>query len=370
VQSSVALTIYPVDDNLNYPSVTVMGTIDNTNYAVWVNGVEATYFYWYGGAYYWMAFNVPVNGAGSVVFQARAIPYADHDGNGTVPGGGGTNSSLQNPGNPDPPDYVDAEINQDKPPAVICLSYHQLWQDQFGPSWCPRLTTQTIDWSAGTGGSSNFISSETNYNSDGSVAFRLYYYSHCQWDTNGHGTNESVETLIGSDGTNITTFAPSDYFGPTTFSGPQGQSRGSQMTDWYPETGAQSASVEQGGRLGGRDLAGEPTLCSLAANAQQVVDPWYPSQPESWDTVDRQSFLYAFAPLDPQRVYYLGRPQGADGLVWALLPKGEVVNLGLAAPGVPYWTGNTAINTASLTNLTVVSNSATQINSSTNWVGM
>jgi len=41
VQSCVVLTIAPVTDDLNHPTVTVTGTINTSNYTVWVNGVAA-----------------------------------------------------------------------------------------------------------------------------------------------------------------------------------------------------------------------------------------------------------------------------------------------------------------------------------------
>ena len=51
VQSSVLITINPITDNLNQPTVTVSGTINATNYTVWVNGVAATNFGWNGTTY-------------------------------------------------------------------------------------------------------------------------------------------------------------------------------------------------------------------------------------------------------------------------------------------------------------------------------
>ena len=78
---------------------------------------------------------MPVNGIGTAVLQARAIPLTNNNGNGTG-GGGGTNSTLQDPGNPDPPDYVDAETDPDLKPAMICKTYTLtndiLWTDAAG----------------------------------------------------------------------------------------------------------------------------------------------------------------------------------------------------------------------------------------------
>jgi hypothetical protein len=293
VQSSVQIAIAPITDDLNQQTVTVSGTINTNNYTVWVNGVAASQS---GTApsISWTANNVPLNGAGCAVVQTRAIPDtpADNYGNGTANGGGGTNSNLSNPGNPLSPDCLDAEINQDKPPSLICDNYHQSWTQQGAqfdnPSNAPYyawLYTQTIDWSAETGGSSQFTSLTSDSLDDGTLISQTDDLYQSQWDTNGNGTTQS-ELVFRGYVTNTTINAPVFYSGPTTFNGLRGQSLGVEnflTTDDYIQSGAQSASTHYTLHSGRRSLPAQQGFWALAANAQQIVDPWYPSVCEDWD---------------------------------------------------------------------------------------
>jgi hypothetical protein len=63
VQSDVQINIAPITDDLTQPTVGVSGTINDTNYALWVNGVLVTNFSASDTNYSWTAYNVPVNGA-------------------------------------------------------------------------------------------------------------------------------------------------------------------------------------------------------------------------------------------------------------------------------------------------------------------
>jgi hypothetical protein len=333
VQSSVVITINPITDDLNQSTVTVTGTISATNYTLWVNGVATTNFSWYLNTNFWTAINVPMNGAGSAVVQVRAIPNtpADNYGNGSTSGGGGTNSSLSNPGNPTSPDCLELEINQAKSASLSCDNYHFSWNWSYGSVQDGASTnTQAIDWSAQTGGSSQ---------TSGPGDYWTYSLTQCQWDTNGVGTIQSSNILEGGwfvlgpivDG-------PSPYVGPTNFSeGLQGHSFGSQeagFNTWVGtyETGVNSASSRYKLHTGGRSLAGRPSLWRLAANAQQIVNPWYP---EEW------SFWYQFnlfLPIPCQQVTILGEPEESDGAVYIYLPDGEAVEATPHANSIDYLT--------------------------------
>ena len=124
-QSLVNLTFTNVPDITSQTTVQVPGTVDS-GYTVWVNGVQAANFG--GGA--WLAYNVPVNGAGTAVFQAMAVASSVS----LTGGGGGTNSTLLNLGNPTPSVICPvAEYAPDKKPAIICTTYaltsDVLWTD-------------------------------------------------------------------------------------------------------------------------------------------------------------------------------------------------------------------------------------------------
>ena len=83
VQSSVALNITYMDPSPPRAPSPSTARSARTNYTVWVNGVMVTNTNWDGTVYVWSANNVPVNGAGSAVIQARAIPDSETNGNGT-----------------------------------------------------------------------------------------------------------------------------------------------------------------------------------------------------------------------------------------------------------------------------------------------
>ena len=75
IQSALVLTINPVtpDSQLWQPTVNLTGTISDTTYAVWVNGVKGHN----NGNGTWSANNVPVNNGGTASFAATA--YAPNE---------------------------------------------------------------------------------------------------------------------------------------------------------------------------------------------------------------------------------------------------------------------------------------------------
>ncbi len=70
VQSTLVLTVNPVtpDSQLWQPTVNLTGTISDSTYAVWINGVKGHN----NGNGTWSASNVPVNGGGTASFTATA----------------------------------------------------------------------------------------------------------------------------------------------------------------------------------------------------------------------------------------------------------------------------------------------------------
>ncbi len=139
--TNIAVDTSPVVMTINAPQVSVdqvycavNGTINSSDYTVWVNGTKALLT---GDS--WLATNVPVSAGGTAVFQARAIPSSDNDGYGSAAGTGGgsgavsrSSQSASNNGsgaNPDSPQGIDQEIQYDKPYGVYLASYH------YNDSW-------------------------------------------------------------------------------------------------------------------------------------------------------------------------------------------------------------------------------------------
>ena len=195
VQSSVGLSITWIDWITSQTAITVEGSIDTAGCNVWVNGVQA----WQSGSgtnIYWEADNVPVNGTGTAVIEALAISTNDSGIPGT--GGGGTNSTLQNPGNPTPSALSPvAQADQDKLPAIIFTEYRQtssttnnieLMRTDGGTCLC---WTWSENWWLGFGGS-NFTLSWDSARQD--------FGWGCQvWNTSGYGTLTNGDANIFGD---------------------------------------------------------------------------------------------------------------------------------------------------------------------------
>jgi hypothetical protein len=88
------LTIHDLpEEQLTEPIVTVTGTISDTGYKVWVNGVAATL-----NGNTWTAHEVPITDGGTAIFAVAAIPLSDNNGNGTPPSGASPDPAARNPG--------------------------------------------------------------------------------------------------------------------------------------------------------------------------------------------------------------------------------------------------------------------------------
>jgi hypothetical protein len=138
VKSALNLVIHPLSGDLWLPTATVTGTLDDTNYTVWVNGVKAARE---GNS--WTAEAVPLPEGGTAVVQARAIPNSNNGGNGTGGSGGGP-VSYDNLGNPDPPQDNDGEQSANRPQGVKLES--ALWTSEYSD----RAPSSSEGWEDGT----------------------------------------------------------------------------------------------------------------------------------------------------------------------------------------------------------------------------
>jgi hypothetical protein len=125
VKSALNLVIHPLSGDLWLPTATVTGTLDDTNYTVWVNGVKAA-----REGNNWTAEAVPLPEGGTAVVQARAIPNSNNGGNGTGGSGGGP-VTYDNLGNPDPPQDQDREQSADRPQGVKIESAHWTYESSY-----------------------------------------------------------------------------------------------------------------------------------------------------------------------------------------------------------------------------------------------
>ena len=341
-QSPVNITFTSIPAISNQTSITVQGTIDTTGYMVWVNGVQATSDQ---DGTDWTAWNVPLNGTGTAVIQARAIPVtpADNYGNGSG-GGGGTNSTLQNPGNPDPTDYMDNETNLDYLPAIICTSYTILSEILWTDSWPRTNDTQAEEhWAMHSPGDS-LSTAYVNY-----VIYNPYsggwspngFSATCQfWDQFGYGSTVNYYSMTNNDfsnptGTNSSTqdvsgmsFIPeeSSYSNSTPgwntsqfISGIENANSAVYTVHRYV---ASSFVLRTGGKAGSHRWG----LFQLGVTAQYLTQRATPS-PKS-------------VAVPYNKITVMGQPLGNDNNFFVSAPDGIMVAVPVDVPGLPTFTFN------------------------------
>jgi len=341
VQSSVALNITYIDPITTQSAITVSGTINLTNYTVWVNGVMATNFPWDGNDYPWTAYNVPVNGAGTAVIQASAIP--DSETNGLTGGGGGTNSSLSDPGNPPVPDAAIVENAPDKATVLYCSYFYDNWFGGIRQYWIPNFSLMsledddaTFNWFDTRGGSTKSNFCTTVYGTNGMVTLQQSSIAKSQWATNGLGTTQYARSTNAGCGNFTNLPAPSGYIGTTSIPCLQGNTLYSASTtigntDWVWSSVEAAASTFRL-QTGGRSLPVHQSLHAIEAQAQEIA-PYYDCDCQDW----YDNSFYEVSDIPSAIVTILGLPQNADGFVWAVLPDGEDVDVTPKAPGVPFY---------------------------------
>ncbi len=203
-QSAVVVTMQPLSQ-YNQSSLSVYGTISDTNYDIWVNGVQA----YYPGGQNWEADNVPVNPVGTATFDVEIYTG-------------------------DPVNVGSQIISQPQPPVVAMMSYnYHSHLSQTTYNYCPNgpapiTTDETINWlyqnggagltsDSGIGGDCKFV----NGSGDTSLAGGYNGYTPT-WECNNYNEslNESGDPPsygIGSQQTDTKTrvmIVPSDQATP------------------------------------------------------------------------------------------------------------------------------------------------------------
>jgi hypothetical protein len=346
VQSAVQVTIAPITDDLYQPTVTVSGTINTNNYTVWVNGVAASQS---GTApsISWTAYGVPLNGTGCAVVQASAIPNTDNSGNGTGPGGGGTNSTLANPGNPPAPDAALSEGEPDRPARLYCSRFSLAWQGQYlsyNSNWnvltYSNIYRETADWNYTNGGSSLWSSCTAQIAPNGSSDNCHNLAWQYQWDTNGNGIiliggNTNADGTVTNMSPLLGNNMPPAFIAGTNFPGLNGASvfiTNSESPNNYIQASWQSGVTWYKLRTGGRTLPPRQSLHAIAANAAAIAQPIYESASDDWLS---NNLITSIIP--PQQVTILGQPEGPDGLVWTNLPDGEDLLVDIGTHAVAFY---------------------------------
>jgi hypothetical protein len=156
-QVGLTLTMDAVDSNqLNQVYLNVTGTISDSTYAVWVNGVQGSI----SGGSNWSATNVPVTAGGTGSFDVTAYPP------GSAPSGNSwTNWASQQSAYPNSisSNAVQANVSWDKPPVVYVAKKTftlAAQETQAGPNVI--ALTNTLNWTRFVGGYSSSFTTNTN----------------------------------------------------------------------------------------------------------------------------------------------------------------------------------------------------------------
>ncbi len=296
-RSSVTLTIHePSEAELARARLTVTGTISEAGYAVWVNGVRASLTP-DGTVWAWRAEAVPLGEGGTAVLQARAIPLSHHNGAGD--GGGPAGSTAQ--GNPADSTARDTELQRDRPARLYVMRYTENSQHSYGTCGGFRASYTTF--------------MRVHHNSGG--------YRHCvYWDNAGGSVDHPYQYWTGlTDEGGCNVCDPESIY-------PHGDPlywkevpwEVCNVTDVQPrecvnDTYSRAARTILRLQTGGKGIAGRQ-LFSFTVNA------WKFTNPREQPPYPQDSFVRAQITdgVDPSTIRVLGRPVGADGYLYEVLP--------------------------------------------------
>ena len=308
-RSSVTLTIHePSEAELAQARLTVTGTISEAGYAVWVNGVRASLTP-DGTVWAWQAEAVPLGEGGTAVLQARAIPLSHHHGAGD--GGGPAGSTAQ--GNPADSTARDTELQRDRPARLYVMRYTENSQHSYGTCGGFRASYTTF--------------MRVHHNSGG--------YRHCvYWDNAGGSVDHPYQYWTGlTDEGGCNVCDPESIY-------PHGDPwywkevpwEVCNVTDVQPrecvnDTYSRAARTILRLQTGGKGIAGRQ-LFSFTVNA------WKFTNPREQPPYPQDSFVRAQITdgVDPSTIRMLGRPVGADGYLYEVLPDNAEFTVTPQAP--------------------------------------
>jgi hypothetical protein len=372
VKANVVLGVVPVpSEQLWGGCVSVSGTVSDTNYAVWVNGVVATV----NPDGTWTAACVRFGSSGTASASATAYPPGEEP---SEPGGGGSEGGGDGE-NPDSPNSVNTQLNQEKPARLFVASDTQMETDHLdsqSESW--DFEGNLVDWSDGywnhayshnwtDGGGGTGEETEQSYVDD---PFGTDYYwmqatlswsasfwpvlsngTRMQTGTDGPSTNVIGPPAIGNEHCDIESDLTYDHSGP--WSGGTGQTHARKHY---------SRHAEQVMKLftGGRNMAKAASLWGLSATATEIHD-FFTLMPPLHTTITEG--------IAPERITIgsFGK-QDANAILYAEAPKGVKVDVTAKTDGVKHYTRNTSASEVNLLSLTVVSNAVNV--GSTNWAAV
>lgn len=332
VQNTLVLIIDPLpSDQLNDPTMTVTGTINSTGYTVLVNGVQATV----NGNGTWTAQYVPVNGGGTAVVVAQAVPVAGMSASANRESGGtGLLANAQS--SPSPQQQTTA----DKPLTLVMTQYSKDWSfDMTEDDWLWDFESQTVQWNLGQPG--NDFWDQCWYTDDPNVHY--YSWASDNWDARMYGTGQSgfyrgQDSCGRRDNPSVWQHTISVSLASETCKGGSFRILTDEWDDYY-ETVNRKVTTRYELRTGAKGTSGRKNLFVLSASAVGLSDLFYPE-------VDSSSGSYAINPTAIQ-IGDLGSPW-SDGLLCKALGDGETHDATPRVSSARYYTAVSALeNTCS-----------------------
>jgi hypothetical protein len=354
-QSPITLTINSVSFNDPIsPSATVNGTLAGSADLVWVNGVEATN----NGGGTWTAYYVPVGDSGTATITAEAVASGSSIANFADAAANSMSGA------------VDAQITKDvvRGPEVALAdcnwneneqssadsSYGYIFEDIFTDN-----IIAPMHYSYGQSGYSLwdecFQGVYYNPQNEGGP-YSVFTYLLTTWDADGNGTEIGSLDPTGVCG-EIATNTSSGYMDPAQYFPGYGENANFQYSA-LEDNGITSVSEQYLDqqryvlKTGGQAVPREQNLWVIYATANDILNPGS-YNPES-------------IPIPPSQITVAGQTLDTNGDAYLLLPNNAEVDITPMAPGNDYTFSVPSAHTISLQSLTVVSNSATQIDA-TDW---
>ena len=338
-KSSFALTIDELADEnqLNRRTVTMTGTVGDSNHKVWINGVAAVNH----GNGTWTADDVPVTSGGTAVFTATAIPLSDNNGNGTPQTGDPDDPSTQNPMGAD-----DKGTNQEKnkPSGLFFIrgkwietSYYGLPAGAGSEDW--ELDTWNWEWNERDNEAEGHYvhdNEETAYIEPclGGARRGSSYYIDTDWQGMYEGHTDFWVYDPSCGVSTVPYLDLWDFWPEFSVNGPWAEGALScSFTDhtaveaeYSFSRSARDVKIEY--RPGGKRRPGQKDLFVVNGAATEVV-----SDVEGMLQVWWRTPFVAGPTVPPQEIFVKGfnKYLGVDGYAYAALPAGEPVDVTLSA---------------------------------------
>lgn len=340
LRASVTLTInQPTDEDLTQSTTTVTGTIDSSEFDIWVNGQPAVV----NGDGTWAATNVPIPLGGVATFHAVAVPKTSDCANGNSSGPVSSPITQQNVFalNPTTPTTAHSSAGPEKPAKLKVDRYQNFLTFDHAAWWGDMLDIQEydIEWADDRGGSSSLNLAAFSPKPWIAPPLRPRIITHAKtlWSGSGPGTVTTTGSMGGVPTGPTYGSAPR----PTIYPWEQANRHEDvpEIVDGnlYPSVEAKLVVTKIVLETGGRSGINRQNLFTLSGQAFDTSDTWIPTATALYQ------LPYGRIPEIPATTGTLrinGQTLGSDGRRYAVLPDNARIDVTLRARGYPNYVFN------------------------------